>query len=116
MTLEGFYTQIGGNYQEVFSRLCTEDRILKFVQKYPADPTFHQLEDAVSRSDWSAAFSAAHTLKGVALNLDFGDLYRSASNLTEALRGGAALSDTALWDAVVRSQQTLMAAISQLSA
>lgn len=52
MTLKCFYTHIGGDYYEVFSRLCTEERILKFVRKYPSrPPRFQHLKEAVNRSD-----------------------------------------------------------------
>ena len=116
MTLECFYTHIGGDYCEVFSRLCTEERILKFIRKYPADPTFQHLKEAVNRSDWTDAFRAVHTLKGVALNLDFGNLYRAAAALSDALLGGAALSDFSLLNAVIHCQQQLLEAISRLTA
>lgn len=39
-------------------------------------------------------------MKGVALNLGFGTLCRTASELTEVLRSREPLKDTALFDAV----------------
>ena len=52
------------------------------------DPGFRQLEDTLARRDASAAFDAAHTLKGVAGNLGLTELYRAACALAEPLRHG----------------------------
>ena len=87
MDLKEFYAQIGGSFDAVLSRLCSESFVRKFVLRYKTDPTFEQLKAAVAVKDWESAFRAAHTLKGVAQNLDFGDLGRSAAALTEALGG-----------------------------
>lgn len=79
MDLKEFYAQIGGSFDAVLSRLCSESFVRKFVLRYKTDPTFEQLKAAVAVKDWESAFRAAHTLKGVAQNLDFGDLGRSAA-------------------------------------
>lgn len=42
----------------------------------------------MNEGDYESAFRAAHTLKGVALNLGLGRLAKSSSELTEALRAG----------------------------
>ena len=100
MDLKEFYAQIGGSFDAVLSRLCSE--------------SFNQLKDALAAQDWETAFRAAHTLKGVAQNLDFGDLGRSAAALTEALRGPKPLEDYSLYESVVQAQTALTNAISAL--
>ena len=89
MNLETFYEKIGGNYADTKGRLLTEERILRFVRKFPADGSFNALEDALARGSQEEAFRAAHTLKGVAQNLGFTALYENASAVTEVLRGGS---------------------------
>lgn len=89
MTLNEFYNSIGGNLDEVVSHLLKEERILKYVLLFPKDTSFSTLEDAFAANNASEAFRAAHTLKGVALNLGFGNLARSSSELTENLRPGS---------------------------
>lgn len=69
MTLQEFYDRIGGDYKATISRLPSEALIKKFVLKYPGDPSFNQLKDALAAQDWELAFRASHTLKGVAQNL-----------------------------------------------
>ena len=115
MTLQEFYVQIGGSYADTVRRLCSESFVLRFVKKYPANPSFDELCEAVDRSDWESAFRAAHTLKGVAQNLGFDGLYRAAFALTEEMRGGKPLTDTALYDAVTQQQQIVLDAVRQLA-
>ena len=95
MDAKTFYEKIGGNYAETIGRLMTEERILRFVRKFPADGSFNALKDALNRGAQEEAFRAAHTLKGVAQNLGFTALYEKASAVTEVLRGGS-LDVTAL--------------------
>lgn len=95
MNVQAFYEKIGGNYADTVSRLMTEERILRFVRKFPADGSFNLLKEALARGAQEEAFRAAHTLKGVAQNLGFTALYEKASAVTEVLRAGS-LDVTAL--------------------
>ena len=114
MTLQEFYDRIGGDYKATISRLPSEALIKKFVLKYPGDPSFNQLKDALAAQDWELAFRASHTLKGVAQNLGFQRLYLSSTALTEALRGPKPLTDPALREAVAMDQAALLTAIQEL--
>lgn len=55
MTLQEFYDRIGGDYKATISRLPSEALIKKFVLKYPGDPSFNQLKDALAAQDWELA-------------------------------------------------------------
>ena len=116
MILEEFYARIGGNYQETLRRLPSEKMVRRFVGKYAADPSYQELEAALAKKDWEAAFRAAHTLKGVAQKLGFDSLHRVAAELTEALRGNKALEDWSLWQAVIPVQEKILKAIAELDA
>ena len=87
MKLEELYREIGGDLKNVMKRIPNEAMIGKFVRKYANDPTYNRLTAAVEAKNWKDAFLAAHTLKGVAQNLGFDRLQKSASALTEAVRG-----------------------------
>lgn len=95
MTLQEFYDRIGGDYKATISRLPSEALIKKFVLKYPGDPSFNQLKDALAAQDWELAFRASHTLKGVAQNLGMDRLYKTAATLCDAVRGPKPLEDAA---------------------
>ena len=87
MTVRECYAVIGGNYDEAFNRLRSDDRLAKFLKRLLDDPTFSQLEEAFATGNAELAFRSSHTLKGVSLNLSLTGLYEAASSLTEALRG-----------------------------
>ena len=84
--LREFFTAIGSDYDEVLSRLPSEEILAKFLPKFPADPTYDALKEAQEKRDIAAAFLAAHTLKGVAASLGLQQLADTASALTEQLR------------------------------
>jgi len=114
MTVEECYAALEGNYKEVMSRLMKPERVQKFAQKFLADGSFGLLNDSVEAGDWETAFRAAHTLKGVCQNLSFTKLFESSHELTEALRGGRALEDTALLERVKSDYMQTVEAIRAL--
>ena len=87
MTVRECYEKMGANYDGVLSRLGNEMLIRKFVIKFLKDPSFQDLTAAIEKSDAESAFRAAHTLKGICLNLGFDNLYKASFDITEKLRG-----------------------------
>lgn len=87
MTVKECYEKIGGDYDDVMNRLRTDERIKKFLLKVAEDKSFETLCASLDARDMPEAFRAAHTLKGVCLNLSLTALYKSAGAMTEALRG-----------------------------
>ncbi len=88
MTLTECYEAIGGNYEEVISRLGSERLVQKFVLKFLDDGSYDLLCSAMEEKKWDEAFRAAHTIKGICQNLGFTALQVSDEQLTEALRAG----------------------------
>ena len=113
MTLQEFYPMVGGDYAATLGRLPSEALVKKFLLKYPADPSYAQLEAALAAQDWETAFRAAHTLKGVAQNLGFDRLYTAVFALTEQLRGGKPMQNEQDWLAVQQAQKTVLDGIAQ---
>ncbi len=87
MTVRECYEEMGGNYEDVLSRLRTDERIVRFLGKVASDESFALLCKSIEEKNMEEAFRAAHTLKGICLNLSITKLQESASRLTEALRG-----------------------------
>lgn len=114
MTLREFYTHIDSDYEQILRRLPNEAMILKFIKMYADDPSVRLLTDNIERGDWAEAFRAAHTLKGVALNLGFDRLQKYASEMTELLRPMKPISDTALLDAICQEHEKVLTALSEL--
>ncbi len=88
MTLKECYAALGGNYDELISRLRSERLVQKFVLKFLNDGSYQLLKDSLAAGDRDEAFRAAHTIKGVCANLAFNELLESSEQLTEALRDG----------------------------
>ena len=88
MTIKEVYDLIGADYEGVVARMCGEARVIKFVPKFVADPTYNELLQGFAEQNWELAFRAAHTMKGVCANFGFTKLQNSSSELCETLRPG----------------------------
>lgn len=86
MTVKECYDIMRGNYEEAAGRLVTEERIKKFLLKFPNDLNFCVLCEALEARNMQEAFRAAHTLKRICLNLSINGLWESVNKMTEALR------------------------------
>lgn len=115
MELRECYQQMGGDYDAVMGRLRQEERVCKFLKLFPSDENFQLLTDAMPKEDWSTAFRAAHSMKGVALNLGLSALAQSASDLTEVLRTLTPSEDPVpLYQKVKEDYERTLAAIGAL--
>lgn len=108
MSIQEFYTNINGDYEEIMHRLQKEDTVLRFVKRFALDGTYDELAAAVESGDISASYEAAHKFKGLVANLAFTDLYRAASELTEQLRPLNVRADAFLMQRVSECYQTVL--------
>lgn len=83
MTLKDCYMQMGADYEETVQRLRSESLIQRIILKFPQDPSYQELCQALADGNIEVAFRAAHTLKGVCQNLGFKNLYEPSAELTE---------------------------------
>ncbi len=86
MTIRECYETMGGDFDGFLKRIGNEKYIEMLSVCYLDAKEYFDLGDAIEKSDWKTAFMAAHTLKGVALNLGFPALAETSSTLTELLR------------------------------
>lgn len=96
MTVQECYEQMGADYADVTSRLRTDERIVRFLGKVADDGSFSLLCASMQAHNMEEAFRAAHTLKGICMNLSLTKLFASANALTEALRGRTEYGDDLL--------------------
>ena len=87
MTVKECYEKMGADYDEVLSRLRTDERIAKFLGRVAEDRSYELLCESLKTHNMEEAFRAAHTIKGVCMNLSLTKLFVSSNKLTEALRG-----------------------------
>ncbi len=86
MTVQEFYTEVDGNYDEIMARLKTDARVIKFAGMFAKDDSYNALVRTMQEGNLDDAFRAAHTMKGVCQNMAFTRLFRSSNDITEALR------------------------------
>ena len=113
VNMRELYKKIGGDYDDVLKRFGNENMIVRFVFKFLDDKSFEMLRDAVSGNKIEEAFRAAHTLKGICLNLGFGNLGTVSSEMTEKLRAGDAENGFAMYDTLCNEYKKTIEAISE---
>lgn len=117
MTLQACYEMMGANFDEVKHRLIKEDRIQKILLLFLKDPSYETLQSAMASGDRESAFRAAHTLKGISLNLGLTPLQKTSSALAEALRNDPpAENSQELYEAMIPDYEKVAAAIEQFQA
>lgn len=116
MTVKECYEKVGSDYDGVLKRLGSEALVKRFAAKFLNDPSFQDLTDGLAAKDGEKAFRAAHTLKGVCLNLGFTSLYKVSAELTEVLRGRETEGSDELYEQVKEQYTILTEAIQELAA
>lgn len=86
MTVKEFYDLTGGGYETMFSKFHSDATITAFLKLFKRDTSYAALCEKMAEGDAEGAFQAAHTLKGVVLNLNVEGLIEPVCSITEALR------------------------------
>lgn len=81
-----FYDGLGADSANVVRRLGNETFVRKYLKKFAEDTTVGDLNRYVAEKEYENAFRAAHTIKGLALNLELLPLNGIIIDLTEILR------------------------------
>jgi HPt (histidine-containing phosphotransfer) domain-containing protein len=63
---------------------------VKLLGKFKNDNNLNELEAAIAAGDMVKAQNAAHTIKGVAANLAFSELFKQCLELETQIKSGAA--------------------------
>ncbi len=115
MTLQECYDQMGANYQDVISRLMTEERVKKYITKFFSKNVMASLTAAVQEKNYEQVFLHSHNMKGVCLNLGLTPLTASSSALCEAVRGGEPKQDIGpLFEQVQSDYDRIISALGEL--
>lgn len=89
MNVKEFYQHVGGNYDEVMSRLLTEKRVCKYLNKLPQTGDIENMNTAFAEKRWEDAFRFSHNMKGMSLNLSLTKLAEVSAELCDTVRHGA---------------------------
>lgn len=110
-------TAAGVDYEDALARFLNNAALYeRFLLKFPEDPSFPGLVEALAQGDTDAAFRCGHTLKGVVANLSLQSLFTAVTPLVEALRREDLDAARQQLPAVEASYTTLCAAIRQEAA
>lgn len=116
MNLEELAAACGMDLEATLKRFSgNEGLLLRFVKKFAGDTTFEQLKEAVAQEDYPKIETTAHTLKGVAGNLGFQELFACSDQIVKAVRAGEydQVGDLFLKDQEI--YQGILAAIEKLN-
>ncbi|MDO4990545.1 MAG: Hpt domain-containing protein [Eubacteriales bacterium] len=103
--------RLGVNTSDGLGRCMNNEAFyLRLVNMALDDQNFGKLEEAVKNGDKTAAFEAAHALKGVLGNLSLTPLYEATSEMTELLRAGRDADYPALLSGILRQREELLSA------
>lgn len=86
MDMRKLYSSMGVEYDDVLALLRKEDRIKLYFTQMMTDPSFDELEQAMAKREFPTAFKAAHTIKGMSMNLMVKPLSEASIALVECLR------------------------------
>lgn len=114
MTVQEFYDEVGGDYNDIMSRLRTEDRIKKFAGMFTRDESYNTLVRCINEGNAEEAFRAAHTMKGMCQNMAFTRLFGSSNDITEVLRGKDMDGAKQMLDRVTEDYNIVIAGIGKL--
>ena len=88
ITLEAL-KEYGADTDEALARcMNNEDFYLMLVGKSLDDANYEKLKEMIAAKNYEEAFSVAHALKGVVMNLSLTPLAEPVIEITEGLRAG----------------------------
>ena len=115
MNIRECYDTIGADFEDVLGRLGSESLIQRFALKFIDDGSYNELTEALAEKNAEKAFRAAHTLKGVCLNLGFDNLYKASSAITEIFRAGELAGAKEAFEEVEKQYNITVNAIKAMS-
>ena len=114
MEVRACYEEMESNFDEVLSRLGSEQMVQRLALKFLKDKSYETLQKALQEKDVDSAFRAAHTLKGVCVNLGFDKLFEVSSALTEKLRAKELDGTDEMFEKVKKQYEITVGAIQKL--
>ncbi|MCR4704972.1 MAG: hypothetical protein K5641_02795 [Lachnospiraceae bacterium] len=92
MTVREVYSELGGNYDEIMSRIPDDAFVEKYLKKF-AGVDYAAQVDAVATSDSAEEiFKMAHGIKGMGLNLSLTKTVDISEEICTLLRGKTSMT------------------------
>lgn len=88
------FENYGADYNTTMTRFMGDEKMyMKFLDMFFKDENLLKMGQALEEGALTAAFEAAHTLKGVAANMGLSPLYQTVCDIVEPLRAGEPRQD-----------------------
>lgn len=117
MTIRECYEQMGENYEDIFARFGNDAMIEKYLVKYWEKKELESLKQALEQEQYAEAYTCAHNMKGVGLNLSLQGLSDAGTKLCEAMKKEASKEELSeLFEEVKAAYEKMEKAVSQLRA
>lgn len=114
MNVRECYSEMGADFDDVLTRLNNERLVGRIAKKFVKDSSFADLREGLEKKDVDKAFRAAHTLKGICLNLGFSQMTQDVVDITEILRGKSFDGTQELFDKIAIAYQKTIETLDQL--
>lgn len=108
MDISAFYGAIGENYEAVYRRLLSSERIEKYLSRFFQQNQIEDLQQQMKAQDFAAAMNSAHILKGVASTLGLDGVTGTVCELHTALKENRADEATALLCELLTGYETVV--------
>ena len=82
---------------------------LRLAEKAAQDPAYDKLKEATEARDLTAAFEAAHALKGVTANLSLTPLNKPVAEMSDLLKAGTDMDYSAILGQVLAARESFLA-------
>jgi len=86
MAVDAVYVNVAEGSARVMNNIKL---YVKLITKFRNDNNLNDLDAAIAEGDMVKAQNAAHTIKGVAANLAFAELFKQCLELETQIKGGA---------------------------
>jgi len=106
---------LGVDLEETLERFVdNEELYLRCLGKLLQDKNYNGMFEAIDSKDPSAAFDAAHALKGVTANLGLNRLYLEMKEITEVFRAGSLDYDSGNMERIKKDYEEVVDTIKAL--
>ncbi len=92
MTVREVYAELGGNYDEIMSRIPDEAFIEKYLKKFAATDYAAQVDEVATSDSAEEIFKMAHGIKGMGLNLALTKTVEISEEICTLLRGKTSMT------------------------
>ncbi len=115
MTVREMYEIIGGDYEDLLSRVFSDDLAERFIKMYAETKDVDAMVEAFEKKDYRTVFELSHGLKGMTGNMSLKRNSETIVAICESVRHGDPTEDiSGLIEKAKKEHEELLSLIKQL--